>query len=77
MTPSHTYLTVSLTNPKSVTAESLAAVYRDWMNNYLSIASFAEDYGISEVQAEVCIAKGRDIHEAHSEWMKEFDKHKA
>ncbi|HCL5638183.1 TPA: hypothetical protein N2N45_004266 [Klebsiella aerogenes] len=72
MPPSYTYLTVSLTNPKNVNAENLAAVYRDWMNNYLSIAAFAEDYGITEVQAEVTIAKGREIHNTHADWIKEF-----
>ncbi|PYZ36467.1 hypothetical protein [Klebsiella aerogenes] len=72
MPPSYTYLTVSLTNPKNVNAENLAAVYRDWMNNYLSIAAFAEDYGITEAQAEVTIAKGREIHNTHADWIKEF-----
>ncbi|WP_454890014.1 hypothetical protein [Serratia quinivorans] len=74
MPPSHTYLTVSLTNPKQVTVESLAAVYRDWVNNYLSIATFAEDYGITEAQAETTIGEGRKIHEAHAEWLKAFTK---
>lgn len=72
MPPSYTYLTVSLTNPKNVNAENLAAVYRDWMNNYLSIAAFAEDYGITEAQAELTIAKGREIHNTHADWIKEF-----
>ncbi|HBX6199756.1 TPA: hypothetical protein MH639_24775 [Klebsiella pneumoniae] len=72
MPPSDTYLTVSLTNPKNVNAENLAAVYRDWMNNYLSIAAFAEDYGITESQAEVTIAKGREIHYASAEWYENF-----
>jgi hypothetical protein len=74
MTPSYTYLTVSLANPKQVTAESLAAVYRDCMNNYLSIAAFAEDYGITEAQAEVTIGEGRTIHDAHAEWLNAFTK---
>lgn len=73
MTPSNTYLTVSLTNPDKVTAENLAALYRDWMNNYLSIAVFAEDYGITESQAEVTIAKGREVHDAAAVWLKEFN----
>lgn len=29
MTPSHTYLTVSLTHPEKVTSENLAELYRD------------------------------------------------
>ena len=37
MTPSNTYLTVSLTHPEKVTSENLAELYRDWMNNYLSV----------------------------------------
>lgn len=43
MIPSNTYLTVSLTHPEKVTSENLAELYRDWMNNYLSVAAFAED----------------------------------
>ena len=65
MTPSNTYLTVSLTHPEKVTSENLAELYRDWMNNYLSVSAFAEDYGI---------AKGRMVHEAAAEWLKEFNK---
>ncbi|HBW3447962.1 TPA: hypothetical protein ACUJSM_004413 [Klebsiella pneumoniae] len=72
MTPSNTYLTVSLTGTKEVTSNDLAAVYRDWMSNYLSVAAFAEDYGITIAQAEVTIAKGREIHDAHADWLKEF-----
>lgn len=74
MAPSHTYLTVSLTHPEKVNSENLAQLYRDWVNNYLSIAAFAEDYGISVPQAELTIAKGRVIHDAGAEWMKEFSK---
>lgn len=74
MTPSHTYLTVSLNIPEKVTAENLAALYRDWMNNYLSIATFACDYGITVQQAELTIAKGRMVHNAAAEWLKEFNK---
>ena len=72
MTPSNTYLTVSLTGTKEVTPNDLAAVYRDWMNNYLSVVAFANDYGITEAQAELPIAKGREIHDAHADWLKEF-----
>ncbi|MDH0489718.1 hypothetical protein N7692_19110 [Klebsiella michiganensis] len=72
MTPSNTYLTVSLTNPDKVTAENLAALYRDWMNNYLSITTFACDYGITVQQAELTIAKGRQVHEIHTAWQHEF-----
>lgn len=57
MTPSNTYLTVSLTHPEKVTSENLAELYRDWMNNYLSVSAFAEDYGITVPQAEMTIAK--------------------
>lgn len=74
MTPSHTYLTVSLTHPEKVTSENLAELYRDWMNNYLSIAAFTDDYGITEAQAELTIAKGHMVHEAAAEWLKEFNR---
>lgn len=72
MTPSNTYLTVSLTSTKEVTSNDLAAVYRDWMSNYLSVVAFANDYGITEAQAELTIAKDREIHDAHADWLKEF-----
>ncbi|MCW0274031.1 hypothetical protein [Klebsiella pneumoniae] len=72
MTPSNTYLTVSLTGTKEVTSNDLAAVYRDWMSNYLSVVAFADDYGITEAQAELTIAKGREIHDAHADWLQEF-----
>lgn len=72
MTPSNTYLTVSLTGTKEVTPNDLAAVYRDWMNNYLSVAAFAEDYGVTIEQAEVTIAKGREIHDTRADWLREF-----
>ncbi|WP_154943700.1 hypothetical protein [Klebsiella grimontii] len=74
MTPSNTYLTVSLSRPEKITSENLAELYRDWMNNYLSIARFADDYGITEAQAELTIAKGRMVHNAAADWLKEFNK---
>ncbi|HHT4259154.1 TPA: hypothetical protein ACTYZB_004821 [Klebsiella variicola] len=74
MSPTDTYLTVSLCHPEKVTSENLAELYRDWMNNYLSIAAYASDYGITEEQAEVTIAKGRLVHEAAAEWRREFIK---
>lgn len=72
MTTSSTYLTVSLTGTKEVTPNDLAALYRDWRNNYLSVARFAEDYGVSVAQAEVTIAMGRAVHDAYANWLKEF-----
>ncbi|HBL6736664.1 TPA: hypothetical protein LSH72_004054 [Klebsiella oxytoca] len=74
MTPSNTYLTVSLSRPEKITSENLAELYRDWMNNYLSVAAFADDYGITEAQAELTIAKGRMVHNAAAEWLEEFNK---
>ena len=74
MTRSNTYLTVSMMYPEKVTAENLADLYRDWVNNYLSIAVFADDYGITEAQAEITIAKGRMAHNAAAEWLKGFNK---
>lgn len=72
MASSSTYLTVSLTGTKEVAPNDLAALYRDWTNNYLSVARFAEDYGVSVAQAEVTIAMGRAVHDAHASWLKEF-----
>lgn len=71
--PSHTYLTVGLKVPAKVTPDNLAAVYVDWMNNYLTVANFAADYGLTERMAELTIAKGREIHNARATWVKEME----
>tara|TARA_Y100000296_G_scaffold9503_1_gene11050 strand:+ start:1893 stop:2066 length:174 start_codon:yes stop_codon:yes gene_type:complete len=38
-------------------------IYLDWVNNYLTLSRFAEDYGISEELAELLIEEGRKLHE--------------
>lgn len=71
MTPSRTFLNVGLARPENVTADNLAELYREWTNNYLSVALFAEDYGITTKQAELIIDVGRKINNLHASWLKE------
>lgn len=41
---------------------NLVLAWLDWTNNYLSLEKFAADYGISEAEAEIVIASGREIN---------------
>lgn len=36
-------------------------LYLSWVNDFLSVASFAEYHGITDAQAEALIALARDI----------------
>lgn len=42
--------------------ESLIEFYLDYMNNWMMVASMAEHYGITELQARVLIALGKEMH---------------
>lgn len=39
----------------------LIDTYLDWRNNYLTVARFAEDIGLSEEQAKRLIELARDV----------------
>jgi hypothetical protein len=39
----------------------MVAMYLDWFNNFLTVARFAEYYGMSENQAESIIENGREL----------------
>ena len=39
------------------------ALYLDWRNNFLTLARFAEYYGISEAYASRLIEEGRQLNE--------------
>lgn len=41
-----------------------AEMFRDWFNNYLTLAHFAECHGISVAQAAEILAQGKREHEA-------------
>ena len=41
-----------------------AEMYLDWFNNFLTVARFAEYYGITEDQARIIIHEGRILHES-------------
>lgn len=43
--------------------EQLQAAYLDWVNNYLSLPRFAEDYDLTLSQARQLIDLGRMVHE--------------
>lgn len=42
-----------------MTREQLAQVYLDWLNNFLTIAGFAEHYGLHDEEAAILIDLGR------------------
>ena len=39
-----------------------AEMFRDWVNNFLTVDCFADYYGISRGEAETAIEEGRIIH---------------
>lgn len=43
--------------------DHLQKVFLDWFNNFLTIARFAEHYGVDEETASHMIEAGRAIHE--------------
>jgi len=47
--------------------KTLREFYLDYVNNYLTIAKFAEHNEITEQQAETLIFIGRDLHERYVE----------
>ena len=40
----------------------LADIYRSWVNDFLSVARFAEYHGITDAQAADLIALARDVY---------------
>lgn len=43
--------------------EELAGIYLDWLNNYLTVAKFAEDYGLHIEEAIKLIEVGKSCHD--------------
>ena len=39
-------------------------LYLDWFNNFLTVACFAEYYGLTEEEAQLVIKQGREYHES-------------
>jgi hypothetical protein len=39
--------------------ETLAAIYLDWKNNFLTLTGFAEHYGLHDVEAEMLVNLAR------------------
>ena len=42
--------------------EQKIELYLDWTNNFLTVACFAEYYGITELRAGRIILEGRKLH---------------
>ena len=42
---------------------TLANLYLDYFNNYLTVSTFAEHHGLTEIQARTLLDIGRDVHE--------------
>jgi len=42
--------------------DMLQGIYLEWLNNYLTVAKFAEHYAMPEETAEYLIDRGRKIH---------------
>lgn len=51
------------TEPIIYIKQNLQHVYLDYFNNFLTLAKFAEHYGLTEAQAETVIQLGKEIHE--------------
>ena len=47
---------------EGISADKVEALYLDYFNNFLSVARFAEYYGMSEKTAEYVIVQGRKIN---------------
>ena len=43
--------------------ENLAALYLDWVNNYLTLESFAEHHGLTEIEAAQLLCVAQSCHE--------------
>lgn len=43
--------------------EKLSDVYLDWVNNYLTLATFADHYGLTEIEAAQLIALSKSCFE--------------
>ena len=42
--------------------ETLIALYLDWVNNYLTLETFAEHHGISKSHAYTLINRGKELY---------------
>ena len=47
-------------------------MFRDWMNNFISVSAFAEHYGINEESALAVIEQGREVHNREAEFTKKL-----
>lgn len=48
-------------NPNCINRESLTALYLDWVNNYMTLALFAEHHGLHIEESEKLIELARAI----------------
>ncbi len=49
---------------QEISADKAETLYLDYFNNFLSVARFAEFYGMSEKTAEYVIDQGRKINQS-------------
>jgi len=52
----------TMARAKAGDESALRAVYLDYCNNFLTVAGFAQHYGIGAGSAECYIAWGRELH---------------
>lgn len=50
-------------NPYMESMDQLGNLFLDWVNNYLTVEKFAEDYDFTVRHAKVAIEAGRVVHE--------------
>jgi len=68
MTTEHPPSDRQLEEAAEAAATYFEELYLDYFNNYLTVAKFASDRGLSEPRAEQFIRAGRKIHHArHSQ----------
>ncbi len=51
--------------------DRLREIYRDYVNNYLTVSVYADHNGLTVKQAETLIGLGRECHESYCRMRKE------
>lgn len=66
----------TIKEPKMQSAANVRKIvtefYLDWVNNYMTIAKIAEDYGMRQSDVIVLINMGRRYHEDHLDFKNGF-----
>lgn len=56
------YTTTQLVAEVEKAGEHFQSLYLDWVNNYLTLSTFALDHNMTEKQARITIDLGRRVH---------------